>query len=281
MFSRNFKFFPKKRFLIFPYLLIAIIFIIAPMVIVFCKSVMPTSSGSSMLNWVFIDKFILGKIFKSIKVAFFATIIVIVLSYPFSYFLVFYVESKSIRTLLLLMMTAPTWISFLIKIIGLKTLFDCINGYPNSTFGDIYSILGLSYIYLPFMALPLYNTLSTMPKNLVLVSKDLGQNNFWTFIKVVFPYTLVALYSGISLVFLPSFTSISVPQFLNSSNSGSLIGDIIMEEGILAQSSDLSLARASSLSMLSVIIIFSWFLFYCVVKIIRKKIKRSIWIKYG
>ena len=139
--------------------------------------------------------------------------------------------------------------SLLIKIIGLKTMFDCINGYQNSTYGDIFTILGLVYIYLPFMILPIFNVLQDMPKNLINASKDLGHTTVGTFFKVVLPYTKGALAAGITLVFLPALTTVAVPQYMNSSASGTMIGDIIMQEGTLAQTSDLSLARASTLSL--------------------------------
>ena len=240
----------KNFFLILPYMLVALVFIIVPITLIFVKSFMPTSAGSVVENWNFVNSFIWLKILKSFIVAILATIISVVIAYPFSYFLAFDVKGKTVKMLAVLFITAPTWMSFLVKIIGVKTFFDFINGFSNSTSGDVFTVIGLVYIYVPFMIMPIYNVLKDMPKNLIYASKDLGRGAWSTFINIVIPYTKNALISGLTLVFLPCLTSVSVPQFLNSSSSGSLIGDIIMEEGQLAQTSDISLARASTLALI-------------------------------
>ncbi|GHU32274.1 hypothetical protein FACS1894166_05260 [Bacilli bacterium] len=109
-------------------------------------------------------------------------------------------------------------------------------------------MIGLIYLYLPFMIMPIYSVLNDMPKNLVYASYDLGYGPFRTFLKVVVPYTKTALISGITLVFLPSLTTVAVPQFLNN-NNGSMIGDLIVDQGQSGLTSDIALARASTLSL--------------------------------
>ena len=262
----------KNFLLILPYILIVLVFIIIPIILIFIKSFTPTNSGNISQNWNFVDAFIWKKILKSFIIAITTTIVAILIAYPFSYFLAFDFKGKIAKTLVVLFITMPTWSSFLVKIIGMKTLFDFINGYQNSTSGDIYTIIGLVYLYIPFMILPIYNVLKDMPKNLIYASKDLGRNEWSTFVNVVVPYTKTALISGITLVFLPCLTIVSVPQFLNSSSSGSLIGDIIMEEGLLAQTSDISLARASTLAL----IIFLFLVVGLLIYLLSKKISKLI-----
>jgi spermidine/putrescine transport system permease protein len=62
------------------------------------------------------------------------------------------------------------------------------------------------------------------------------------------------------LVFLPALTTVAVPQFLDNSNSGSMIGDIIVAEGSIAGTSEIALARVSSLSMTLLIVLTIGFL---------------------
>lgn len=265
----------KNFFLILPYMLVALVFIIVPITLIFVKSFMPTSAGSVAENWNFVNDFIWLKILKSFIVAILATIISVVIAYPFSYFLAFDVKGKTVKMLAVLFITAPTWMSFLVKIIGVKTFFDFINGFSNSTSGDVFTIIGLVYIYVPFMIMPIYNVLKDMPKNLIYASKDLGRGAWSTFINIVIPYTKNALISGLTLVFLPCLTSVSVPQFLNSSSSGTLIGDIIMEEGQLAQTSDISLARASTLALIVFLFLAAGvFIFWSSKKIVKYAIRR-------
>ncbi|MBP5257029.1 MAG: ABC transporter permease [Mycoplasma sp.] len=267
----------RNFLLILPYILIVLVFIVIPILLIFIKSLTPTNSGNISQNWNFVDVFIWKKILKSFIIAIITTVVSILIAYPFSYFLAFNFKGKITKTLAVLFITAPTWSSFLVKIIGVKTLFDFINGYQNSTSGDIYTIIGLVYLYIPFMILPIYNVLKDMPKNLIYASKDLGWSEWSTFVNVVIPYTKTALISGITLVFLPCLTIVSVPQFLNSSSSGSLIGDILMEEGLLAQTSDISLARASTLAL----IIFLFLVVGLLIYWLTKKISRLILKKKG
>ena len=275
--QKRIAFRPSHRnfFLILPYLLIVLVFIIIPIILIFVKSFTPTSAGGIAQNWNFVDIFIWEKILKSFVIAFVTTIVTVLIAYPFSYFLAFEFKGKITKTLAVLFITAPTWTSFLVKVIGVKTLFDFINGYQNSTSGDIYTVIGLVYLYIPFMILPIYNILKDMPKNLIYASKDLGRSEWSTFIHVVVPYTKAALISGVTLVFLPCLTVVSVPQFLNSSSSGSLIGDVIMEEGLLAQTSDISLARASTLALIVFMLIVVGLLIYLLSKKIFKLILRK------
>ena len=275
--QKRIAFRPSHRnfFLILPYLLIVLIFIIIPIVLIFVKSFTPTSAGCIAQNWNFVDIFIWEKILKSFVIAIVTTIVTVLIAYPFSYFLAFEFKGKITKTLAVLFITAPTWTSFLVKVIGVKTLFDFINGYQNSTSGDIYTVIGLVYLYIPFMILPIYNILKDMPKNLIYASKDLGRTEWSTFIHVVVPYTKAALISGVTLVFLPCLTVVSVPQFLNSSSSGSLIGDVIMEEGLLAQTSDISLARASTLALIVFMLIVVGLLIFLLSKKIFKLILRK------
>lgn len=265
----------KNFFLILPYMLVVLVFIIVPITLIFVKSFTPTSAGSVAENWNFVNGFVWLKILKSFVVAILATFISVVIAYPFSYFLAFDVKGKTVKMLAVLFITAPTWMSFLVKIIGVKTFFDFINGFSNSTSGDVFTVIGLVYIYVPFMIMPIYNVLKDMPKNLIYASKDLGRGAWSTFINIVIPYTKNALISGLTLVFLPCLTSVSVPQFLNSSSSGSLIGDIIMEEGQLAQTSDISLARASTLALIVFLFLaVGVFIFWSSKKIVKYAMRR-------
>ena len=267
--------FLQKLLLCLPYLLLAIIFVITPTVLMLVRSFTSTSSGPMYLNWSYLSGFVWWKILQSLYIAVASTILCIIIAYPFAYFMSFNTRSKLAKSIVVLLVTAPIWMSFLVKIVGLKTVVYTINGYENSTYGDIFTIIGLVYIYLPFMILPIFNVMNDMPKNLIFASKDLGRGSAATFFNVVLPYTKTALSSGITLVFLPSLTTVAVPQFLNSNTSGSMIGDIIMEEGTMGQTSDISLARASTLSLvISLILLTTCGIYFSVKKIMKMSAKK-------
>lgn len=261
----------KSILLVLPFVLISLLLIILPTILVVLKSFLPTTSGGANLNWSYMNGFIWEKILKSFIIALLATIFCMVIAYPFAYFLSFN-NSSIFKTIVMIVVTAPIWTSFLVKLIGLKTFFDVMNGYSNSTYGDIFTVIGLTYMYIPFMIMPLFTVLEEMPRNLIFASKDLGQNGLMTFFKVVLPYTKIAFMAGITLVFLPCVTTVAVPQFLNNSANGSTIGDIIVQEGEQALTSDIALARAATLSLVVSICILA---VYGLVAFLPKLIKKT------
>lgn len=251
--------FNKKLLLVLPFVIMTLLLFVIPLVMVVVKSFIPTDAGGVALNWTIMSGFVFGKIGLSILLALAATIICTLLAYPFAYMMAFN-RSKSFKAVLVVLITAPIWSSMLVKLIGLKTFFDLCAGYSNSTFGHIFTVIGLVYIYIPFMILPLYNVLDDMPKNLVFASQDLGQNMVKTFFKVIVPYTKTAFYAGLTMVFLPAVTTVAVPQFLNNATNNATIGDIIVQEGEEGLISDIALARSSSLSLVVSIIVLALYL---------------------
>lgn len=232
-----------------PFAILTILLVIVPVFIVLIKAFQPAGKDLTVAdNWAVLTGTVGEKVGKSIYIGLTVTIFTIILSYPFCYFLSFN-NSKTIKTWILLMITAPIWTNFLIKLIGIKSIFDLMGGSINATHGDIFTILGLTYLYLPFMMMPLYTTLEAMPRNLINASKDLGRSSFYTFFAVVVPYTKVALFNGIILVLLPSLTAVATPTFLNHANDSGMIGNIIMGQGEQGLSTPISLARTSVLAL--------------------------------
>lgn len=274
----------SKFLLLLPYFLITLLLIVIPLIIIFIKPFQPTTDtidGSKIPvsdNWSFLGITVWEKIGLSLLVAIIVTSICVVLGYAFAYFLSL---SKNVtsKIIAISLMTSPMWISFLIKLVGLKELFDTIAGSSNSTYGIIYTIIALIYVNLPIFILTIYTFLNTMPKNLLQASKDLGKNSFQTFFLVVLPYTKNAIISGATLVFLPTLTTAGVTQFMDNSNNGSLIGSIMLDKGLEATSSQIALARVATLSLIiCLVILVLWTITFIIPKTVKhyrnnKKIK--------
>lgn len=250
----------KKIWLILPFAAIILMLFIVPSVIVIVAALRPAFDVRSGLsstvaeNFKNVDLFVAEKIWKSFWIAIVSTFICLILAFPFCYFLAF-VKSKVFKSTVILFATAPIWSSFLIKLIGLKTLFDLLAGHTESTYGDIFTIIGIVYMYIPFMFLPLYTVLIHLPKNFILASKDLGRNAFQSFFLIVIPYCKTAIISGLTLVLLPGFTTVAIPEFLNNYNNASLIGDYIFNLGNNAIESELSAAQSSAVSLVLALVI--------------------------
>ncbi|MDR1234900.1 MAG: ABC transporter permease [Mycoplasmataceae bacterium] len=264
----------RNWILLIPFVIITLLLVIVPLIMIFVKSFIKANGADSVGdNWMFINGFVWEKILISFIIALITTFICMIIAYPFAYFLSTS-RSKVFRTIIIFVATAPVWTSFLVKLVGLKTFFDICAGFDNSTYGHIWTMIGFIYLYLPFMIMPLYSVLSDMPKNLVYASYDLGYGPARTFFKVTLPYTKVALISGITLVFLPSLTTVAVPQFLNNNNDNSLIGDIIVSWGESGLTNDIEMASASALSLvLSLLMLGAYGAYILFYKVVWKRIK--------
>ena len=87
-------------------------------------------------------------------------------------------------------------------------------------------ILGMIYIFLPFMVIPIYNSISKIDESLYDAAFDLGASNLETFLRVTLPLSIPGILSGITLVLLPSATTLVVPRYLGEGRYF-LIGNLI------------------------------------------------------
>ena len=119
----------------------------------------------------------------------------------------------------------PMWINFSLRITALKEILSLLEGnlayYP-----FLNAIIGMTYDFLPFMILPIYNTIVKLDHSLVEASRDLGANELQSFLKITLPLSLPGIISGIAMVFLPAMTNYVVLDMLYNSTyiMGSLIG---------------------------------------------------------
>lgn len=265
----------KNFFLLVPFIVITLIFIVIPLIMILVRAFIPINGSSVSEIWSIMDGFIWQKILTSFIVALLTTIFCLIIGFPFAY-LLSWSKNKIFKSLVLFVITAPIWMSFLVKIVGLKCFFDIMAGYDNSTYGHIWTIIGLAYVYLPFMILPLYSVLNDMPRNIVFASYDLGCSRLRTFWKIIIPYCLTSIISGITLVFLPSLTTVGVSQFLNNSNDANLIGNIISDTGQFGCANKNAMSSASVISLVLSLILASGFALYIVIrKVIRKRRKNA------
>lgn len=238
----------QNTWLIFPFALLTIWLVIIPLVIVLFFAILPGQHYTVANNFEIINTTTIFSIWSSLWLSLLTIVICVVLAYPFAYFLSF-TSSPNYKFIVITIATSPIWSSFLIKLIGVKSLLDLLHGQQNSTFGHGYTLLGLVYIYLPFAIIPIYTVLEQLPRNIIYASKDLGQNGGQTFFKVVIPYSFNGLLSAIVLVFLPSFTTVAVGDFLNNKNDSVLIGSLANSQAIRGLESPPALARTSALSL--------------------------------
>ena len=136
----------------------------------------------------------------SLWIAFTTTIVTLFIGYPLAYIMT-RMKLKTQMTLLILI-NAPMWINMLLRVRALEQIIRMIFPFLIDSFGGV--VIGLVYVYLPFMVLPIYAVLSKIDPNLMESAADLGASKFKTLIKVIIPLSLSGVLSGILMVFFAS-----------------------------------------------------------------------------
>lgn len=90
-------------------------------------------------------------------------------------------------------------------------------------------VLGMVYDFLPFMLLPIYNSMTRIRKDWIEAARDLGAGNVTIFLKIILPLTVSGIISGIVMVFVPSLTSFAISQVLGGGHV-LLIGNVIEQD---------------------------------------------------
>lgn len=221
-------------FLNIPYMLWAAIFIIIPIFIV-CYYAFTDENGAFTLdNFRHIDVYHTS-ILYSFLYAFIATVIILLVAYPFAYFVA--KCSSSTQKVIMMLVMLPLWMNMLILTNSISILIEN-NGVINNilqwmgfekvqlwgTPGAV--IFGLVYNYFPYMVLPLVSVLSKIDPAVLEASSDLGSNGVSRFFRIILPLSVPGIISGLTMVFVPSVSTFYISQKLGGAGV-TLIGDVI------------------------------------------------------
>jgi putrescine transport system permease protein len=215
-------------------------------------------------NFVFLltDKLYALTYLRSLLLAASATLFALLLGFPMAYGISR--ASAATRSLLLLLIILPFWISFLLRVyawMGLMNNYGVINntlmwlGFIEQPIQIMYTdfavLVGLTYSYLPFMVLPLYATLEKLDLDLVEAAQDLGASSTRAFWDVTWPLARPGVIAGCLLVFIPATGEYVIPYLLGGPNS-MLIGRVLFDEFFANR--DWPLASAVAIVMLVLLI---------------------------
>jgi len=191
----------------------------------------------------FFSDFLYTQLFiKSFAYAAITTLVCLVIAYPLSMLIAR--SPKKHRDLLVLLVILPFWSNFLIRvyawmiILGPQSVFvRALNAFigffgfePVSLlFTPFAVIVGLVYVHLPFMVLPLYANLEKHDPALLDAAQDLGANAWERFWRVTFPLSLPGVYAGAALVFIPALGIFAIPDILGGTE-GIMIGNVIKQQ---------------------------------------------------
>ena len=221
-------------FLNVPYILWSAIFVIIPMFIVGYYAFTDAKGNFTLEN--FKDFSIYQEsLLYSFLYAFIATVIILLVAYPFAYFVA--KCSESTQKVMMMLVMLPLWMNMLILTNSITILIEN-NGIINNflemigigrvqmwgTPGAV--IFGLVYNYFPYMVLPLVSVLSKIDPAVLEASSDLGSNGFSRFVRIILPLSFPGIVSGLTMVFVPSVSTFYISQKLGGADI-TLVGDVI------------------------------------------------------
>lgn len=264
-----------------------IFFVLIPNLLVLFTSFM-TKDSSNLIEFTFslesysrlIDPLYSQVLWNSLYMAGIATVICLVIGYPFAFMIAKLPEKY--RPFLLFLVVLPFWTNSLIRIYGMK-IFLGVKGILNETLlslgiisepirilnTEIAVIIGLVYILLPFMILPLYSSIEKIDGRLLEAARDLGANAFQRFVKVIIPLTMPGIVAGCLLVLLPAMGMFYVADLLGGAKV-LLVGNIIKSEFLVTRNWPFGAAISIALTILMALMLY---VYYRANKLMNKKVE--------
>jgi len=215
----------KQKRLVIPYIIFLVLFVVLPLLVVVYYGFTDGDGNFSVSNFVdfFTNGRTMGTLFYSLVIAVVTTLLCLILAYPVAYILAKGEYAR--KHAFLMIFVLPMWINFTLRITALKEILTLFEGnlalYPFQN-----TIICMVYDFLPFMIMPLFNSLSKLDNAMLEACSDLGANGFKKFIYVVLPLSIPGIVSGVTMVFLPAMTNYVVLDMVYNSTyiMGSLIG---------------------------------------------------------
>jgi putrescine transport system permease protein len=199
----------------------------------------------------------------SLKVAFFSTVVSLLVAYPMAYAIAR--SSPSTRNVLLLLIILPFWTSFLLRVyawIGLLKTDGVINNVlmalgiinePLAMMNTSFAVyVGIVYSYLPFMILPLYSNLEKHDQTLLEAAQDLGAGPIRSFFRITLPLSLPGVIAGSLLVFIPAVGEYVIPTLLGRTDQ-LMVASLLSDE--FFRNRDWPRASAVAIAMLLLLVV--------------------------
>lgn len=234
----------KALSVLFPCIFWICVFFLLPLVLMGAYSFLERALYGGV-RWVFtwenytrfVDPLYMKILLRSFRISFLTTVILLIIGYPMAYRIA--MADRRWRNILLFLVVLPFWTSDLIRTYAwmlilrdtgllnhLLQYLQVINKPIPLLYTEEAILLGLAYVYLPFMILPLYASIEKLDRSLLEAAEDLGATPFWRFLKVTVPLTKSGILAGSLLVFIPSVGAFIVPDLLGGAKV-MMIGNLV------------------------------------------------------
>ena len=246
-----------------PYIAWSVIFIIVPLIFVVYYAFTDQSGAFTFQNVKdFFTSGIYMSVFgRSVAYAFWATLICLIIGYPFAYCMTKINISAQRMCMLLIML--PMLMNLIVRTYSWRQILEN-NGIINKLLTSLglrsvqvlgsagIIIFGMVYNYLPFMILPIYSVISKVDRSLTEASADLGCNAVGTMKRVIFPLSIPGVLSGITMVFVPCISTFYI-SYEFSNGMIKMIGDVIEDK--FYKSSEVNYNMGATISLVLMVLI--------------------------
>jgi spermidine/putrescine transport system permease protein len=228
----------------------------------------PLLEGWNLDSWTRLFEPLIRTIaIRSFWLAFFNTVVCLLIAYPFAYWIATR-KKQSTRYFLLILVLIPFWSNFLVRTYAWRMLLGN-DGYITQ-FGEATGLwgrmlftapavfLGLLYGYLPFMVLPLYAAIERLDWSLVEAARDLYASGAMAFRKVTLPLSRPGIIAGSILVFVPSLGAYVTPDILGGAKT-TLLGNYIVTQFGSARNWPFGAALSSAILIIMLIVTIIYF----------------------
>jgi spermidine/putrescine transport system permease protein len=255
--------------LLAPGLIWLVSFYLAPNIQMFASSfwsgTLETGFSFSLNNWTnytdALSKY-QEQYVRSIQYGFAATLLCFIIAFPLAYFIAF--KAGRARNVLLFLVVAPFFTSYLLRTIGWRTILgdDSIILGPLKAIGLVDPsarfldtpfavIAGIAYNFVPFMILPIYVSLEKIDRRLLEAAQDLYASSWGAFRRITIPLALPGIFAGSLLTFIPA-----IGDFINAELLGNpgatMIGNVIQRQFLVVR--DYPTAAALSFMLMVLIL---------------------------
>ena len=219
-------------------------------------SIFRSGQGGLLFQTLYIEAYL-----RSLWYALCTAVLCLVIGYPFAYFIAR--SAPGVRPALLLMVMLPFWTSFLLRVYAWKGILadqGMLNralmsmGFTTEPiqllYTDVSMLIGMTYVYLPFMVLPLYANLVKMDVRLLEAAHDLGASPLEAFWLITVPLSRAGIIAGFMLVFIPSVGEFVIPSLLGGPEN-IMIGRVVWDEMFISN----NWPRASALAVVMIALI--------------------------
>ncbi|EFP98178.1 spermidine/putrescine ABC transporter permease PotB [Vibrio caribbeanicus] len=252
------------------------LFVLIPNAMIIVTSFL-TRDEANLIDMVFtldnyqrlLDPLYAKVLLHSFYMALVATLLCLVIGYPFAYIVA--KMPQQWRPFMLFLVIVPFWTNSLIRTYGLKIVLgtqgifnksllalDIIDKPIRIMYTESAVMIGLVYILLPFMILPLYSAIEKLDHTYIEAARDLGANKIQTLIKVILPLTMPGIIGGCLLVLLPALGMFYISDLLGGAKN-LLIGNVIKSQVLNARDWPFGAATSIALTIAMAVMLYAYY----------------------